>query len=181
MGLAPEHVGADPDLAQQFDHPLLALRPVQIGVDPQGLSDHLENVLARVERRVGILEDHLHSLPLAAQLRPAQGRDVGAVELDAPTAGFDEAGDQAGQGRLARPALADQPERRPGGDAELHAVDGVDRPRYPLQQAGPQRELLGQALDHQECRALRRVRRLRRAAAAASSVGGSAMRAHRPT
>jgi hypothetical protein len=49
VGLAPEHVGADPDLAEQLDHPLPACRPVQIGVDPQGLSDHLQNALPRVE------------------------------------------------------------------------------------------------------------------------------------
>ena len=90
-----------------------------------------------IERRVGVLEDHLHPLALPPQLRATQRREVDAAERDGPAGGVDQAHDQPGQRRLARAALADEPERRAGTDREVDAVDRVDRAGDPPQQAAP--------------------------------------------
>ena len=43
-----------------------------------------------VQRRVGVLEDHLHPAPELAQLTARGGAHVEAIELDPPGVGFDQ-------------------------------------------------------------------------------------------
>ncbi len=90
------------------------------------LGDDLPDGHARVERRVGILEDHLHVLPRAAQLRAGQLRDVDVPEHHAPARRFHEPQHRAAERRLAASRLSDEPERFARLDLERHAVDRLD-------------------------------------------------------
>jgi len=69
------------DEVEQFAHPALDLVPVPALVDAQGLGEYLADSLARVERRVRVLEHHLQLAPHRAQLAPGQRGDVLALEL----------------------------------------------------------------------------------------------------
>ena len=64
------------------------------------LRDDLPDGHARIERRVGILKNHLHVLPRAAELRSRELRDVDVPEHDAAARRFDEAQNRAAERRL---------------------------------------------------------------------------------
>ena len=81
--------------------------------------DH-PHAVARVERIVRVLEDHLEPaarLPAAA----AAGRDVGRVELDRAAAGIEQADDALRERRLAAPRLAHKPEHLAAADLHVDA------------------------------------------------------------
>src|SRR6185436_17217106 len=72
------------DLLEQLAHARLALRLVaDDAVHLERLGDDLADGHARVERRIRVLEDHLHLAPHAAQLARRERRDVDALEPDA--------------------------------------------------------------------------------------------------
>ena len=81
------------------------------------------HALARVQRRVGVLEDHLHVAPRRPQLRAAERGDVAAVELDPPRGQLGEPQQRAPQRRLAAARLADEAERLARLHLERDAVD----------------------------------------------------------
>ncbi len=116
-------------------------------MEDQGLRHRVPDGVAGVERRVRVLEDHLHLPPAASQLDTGQRGDVGAVDDDRAGGGLDDADHQAGQRGLARPALSDQPEGGAGRDDQGHAVDGVHPSGHPLQDPRPGGEPLGQVMD----------------------------------
>ena len=93
-----------------------------------GSRDDLPDRHARIERRVRILEDHLHVLPRAAQLGAGQLRDVDVAEHHAPAGRFDQPQHRPAERRLAAAGLADQPERLARKNVERHAVDRSSRP-----------------------------------------------------
>src|ERR1700727_2296338 len=82
----------------------------------------------RVQRAVGVLEDHLDLAPHLPQGPGRQVGDVLAVEDDLPAGDGLQPGDAAGQGGLAAAGLAPQPEGLPVADLEADAVDGVHEP-----------------------------------------------------
>ena len=118
-------VGGQADRLQQLAHRLAELLAAA-AVHAQRLADHARNRVARVQRRVRILEDHLHPPPQRAHLRLAEVGDVGAVEGDLPGGRLVEAEERAADGRLAAARLADEPERLAALDLERDAVDGLD-------------------------------------------------------
>src|SRR5208337_4639580 len=69
-----------------------------------------------------------------------QVSDVGALEIDGATGGFDQAQDGASDGGFAAPAFADQAQGAALGDAEADAVNGVDAIDHVAEQAGARRE-----------------------------------------
>ena len=87
----------------------------------------MKDGLARVERLVGVLKNHLN---LAAQLEavaPARHlRDAAAVEADFALAGIDQAHDAHGDGRFARARFADQTEDFAALEGKGYAVERVD-------------------------------------------------------
>src|SRR5258708_3660358 len=79
-------------------------------VDERRLADDLGDAQARIERGVGVLEDHL-----GRELRglPGWRRHRGTVRAapqDCALAGLDDAGNDAAERRLAAAALADEPD-----------------------------------------------------------------------
>ena len=91
----------------------------------QRLADHASDRVARVQRGVRILEDHLHPLAQRPQLAFAEVRDVRAVEDDLAAGRLVQAQEGAADRRLAAPGLADEPERLAALDPERDAVDGL--------------------------------------------------------
>ena len=76
-------LGVEPDLLHQLLHAALALLLVgQRAVDDERLGDDRADGLARVQRRVRVLEDHLHVPAQRLELRAREGRDVPALEGD---------------------------------------------------------------------------------------------------
>ncbi|CRX24549.1 hypothetical protein PAERUG_P54_1_London_24_VIM_2_04_13_04031 [Pseudomonas aeruginosa] len=56
-------VGGQADVLEQRGDPLAAFGQRQAVVNQQRLADQFQHRLARVERSVGVLEDHLHVAP----------------------------------------------------------------------------------------------------------------------
>jgi len=105
-------------------------------MDVQRFADDLLNGHARVERAVGVLENHLELAPPRAQGRATHFQNVLAVERDFPRRRFDEPDDGAAERRLAAAAFADEAERFAGRDAEadvVHRLHGFsDAPEHPV-------------------------------------------------
>ena len=82
--------------------------------------------LARVERRVRVLEDDLHLAAHAAALARAGAPRAALATADGDAAGGRplEADDHARRRRLARAGLAHHGQRAAGGDGEADVVDG---------------------------------------------------------
>ena len=81
-------------------------------VDAQRLGDRSGHGVARVERRVRVLEHGLDTPPERHQVGPVHRREVGAVEADRSRRRRFQAEQQVGGGRLARTRLADDRDRR---------------------------------------------------------------------
>src|SRR6266511_66234 len=109
-------------LEQLLDAPLdLGSRPQLVYLERLG--DDEADALARIERSVGILEDHHHLAPDRPHARPRETRDVATVEDDLAVGRVEQPHDAAGKGGLAATRLAHDPERLSRLDGEAHAVD----------------------------------------------------------
>jgi hypothetical protein len=90
----------------------------------EGLTDDVAHGHARIERCVGVLEDHLHPAAHLAHLLAAERRELGAVELHRPRGRLVKLEDRASGRRLAAARLAHETQRL----ALLHEeVDAVHR------------------------------------------------------
>ena len=78
-----------------------------------------------IERGVGVLEHHLRVPPRRAHRLGAEGRDIGAVDHDAPAARLQQPQHQPRHGRFAAAGLADQAQRLAACHAERDAIDGA--------------------------------------------------------
>ncbi len=124
-------------------------------VDLQRLGDDVADRHARVQRRVGVLEDHLHLAAHLAHLAAVQLGQVLAVEDDLAAGRLVELQDGAAGGGLAAAGLADQAEGLALLDVERDAVDGLDRADLALEDdALGQREVHDQVVDLQAGRRL---------------------------
>ena len=100
--------------------------------DPQRRGQDLGHALARVERRLRILEDHLHLAPDRLQLAASGSGDVLSAEADRARGRVDQPHQRADQRRLAASGLADDAERLALVQCERDVVDGVDLPDLPI-------------------------------------------------
>src|SRR5450830_924866 len=78
-----------------------ALGPVAETMYAQRAIEDIGHAVARVQRGIRILEDHLRLAPEWLQLALAQAADVAALEQDLPCRWIDQAQDGFTQGRLA--------------------------------------------------------------------------------
>jgi hypothetical protein len=79
---------------------------------------------ARVQRGVGILEDHLRLPARGAQFRSAEREQVAPFELDFATVRLGEPEEHARESSLAAAAFADDSEGLAARDIETHAIHG---------------------------------------------------------
>ena len=82
-----------------------------------------------IERRIRILEHHLHAPAQRPQLAAAERGQVGAGKRDLSRCWLDQTQDREPGCRLAAAGLANQTERFAGADLEGNAVDGVQAAR----------------------------------------------------
>jgi len=98
---------AQSDLFEQLPNAMIGLRATRDLVDQQSFLDRGADRHARIERRVRILEDHLHAPAHRAQLAAFERADVDAVEADLAGRRLGEAQDRAPERRLAASGFAD--------------------------------------------------------------------------
>ena len=96
-------------------------------MEAHGFLQNLAHGHARVERRVGVLEDHLHLAPVGQHVRVAQVVEASAPEEDFSAGGRVQAEDRASQGGFAAAGLTHHGEDLAGVDVQTHGVDGLDR------------------------------------------------------
>ncbi len=114
------------------------------------LHDDVLHALARVERSVGVLEDHLH---LAADRRhggEAEPGDVLPVDEHLAAGGAVDAGDGLGDRGLAAAGFAHQPHHLAALDREADAVDGMDDPARRDDAAAGQAQAVEESARHVE-------------------------------
>ena len=95
-------------------------------MDRKRLADDLRDGLPRIERRIGVLEDHLHLASQRTEPTVGQVRDVLALEPDRSGCRIEETQHQAGCRRLAAAGLADDPERLASADRQRDVFDRVN-------------------------------------------------------
>ena len=108
----------------------------------QRLPDNIFDRHARVQRRIRVLEDHLH---LLAHVGDVLCRDRLAVEDDLACRRLIEPQNRASDGRLAAAGLADQTQRLAAPDGKRHIVDSFQGLR--AQKTRADREILLEVFD----------------------------------
>src|SRR5258708_22490636 len=138
-------------MLQQLPHALPDLPAAGIAMDAQGIGDDGSHPLAGVQRRVRVLEDHLHVAADRPERAPGEPRDVLAVEDDRSAGQLLQPDDATAEGGFAAAGLADQAERLPGPDLDADVVDGVHPAHLALEHdPALDREVLLQMLDPQQ-------------------------------
>ena len=125
MRIAVEDVAREADAVEQRAALLVDL-VARHAPDPERRGEDLADALAGVQRRLRVLEDHLHLAADRLHLPAAGLGDVVAVEADRARGRRQQPHQHADQRRLAAPGLADDPERLAGVEVEGDVVDGVD-------------------------------------------------------
>src|SRR5258707_12554183 len=117
-------LGPQPDLFHHVAPRRRALRLARFRVDDERLLENGADLLARVERGIGVLEDDLNGAAQRATFgfRFAFG-GIPAGDAQGAAARLLDQRDQAGEGRLATAGLADDAERLAGLQGEGDAVD----------------------------------------------------------
>ena len=149
MRVAVHVLGVEADKFHQLANASLALLRIGLRlVDNHRLFDDLCAGLARIERRVGILEDHLHTAALA----------TGAVFLEVERLTFErdgsacrlmKANEAASQSRLAAAGLADDAEGLASVHLEVHARECMQVLGLLADLVGADLEVLRQVADLQ--------------------------------
>ena len=135
--------GRQPDLREQLlDAGLEGDARRREVMDHQRLGDRGADRHPRIERRVRVLEDHLHALAHRAQIALRQLRDLPVFEPDRPGRRLVQAQDRSPQRRLTATGLADEAERLAAQNIERDLGDGAHRSIAPGQRATPQRRRL---------------------------------------
>ena len=87
--------------AEELGNPAAHLLPIGQTERPERARQGRPDATARVQRRVGILEDDLQIAPLVAKCPARQADEVHVVEGHPAGGGIDEAHEQASERRLA--------------------------------------------------------------------------------
>src|SRR5688500_4384299 len=115
--------------------------------DPR-FSDDLLDPHAWIQRRVGILEDHLYPPADTLELSRVRAKDIFTVKQRLAGARLLQAHQGARHRRLAAAALADQPQRFAFVNREIDAIDGLDETGLsPQPQAAADGVMLDQPAD----------------------------------
>ena len=111
---------AEAHLLEHLRHaPVIGRRVVADTVEPVG--DLSPDPAARVERRVRVLEDHLHPSQLGRAGATPERRHVGTEERHVAARPRHQPDGGAGERRLAAPRLADEADHLTGADLEVDA------------------------------------------------------------
>ena len=112
MRVAVVVLGVEPNLLHQILDRALALTLALVdAMDDEWLADDRPDGLARVQRRVRVLEDHLELAPQGLELPAREIGDLLAIDLDAAARGVEQASQQPRGRGLAAAGLTDDSER----------------------------------------------------------------------
>lgn len=92
----------------------------------QRFGNNLPDSHAWVQRAIGILENHLNSFAVGAELGIGKMRYIGVFEFDLASGRLNEPDNRPAKGGFARAAFADQAQGFAGGECEGDAFDGVE-------------------------------------------------------
>src|SRR6478735_6495167 len=136
-------LGVEADELHQLLHPApLSLRVVDL-VDLERVADDRAHPTPRVERAVGVLEDHLHLTAQRSHVSTRQRADVGALELDGAVGQVVEPGQAARERGLATAGLADESQGLARVDLEADVVDRLEELLVAVEEGrGADREVL---------------------------------------
>src|SRR6266849_3011098 len=125
MWVTVGEVGVQTNDSKELLHALGLLFAAREVMDLERFADDAADGHARIERRVRILEDHLHAATHLAHVLAAEPRELDAVELHLAGGRLVELEDRAAGRRLSAPRLADESERLAFLDEEIDPVDGA--------------------------------------------------------
>ena len=127
MRVAVDVVGVQPHTFKQcLDFLAAFLRRPDV-VNLQRLRDDTSNRHTRVQRRIGVLEDHLHFAAHLTQVFALERDQVGALEFDIAGSRAIKLQDRSPGSRFAATAFTHQAERLAPEYVEAHVVHGLDR------------------------------------------------------
>ena len=127
MRIAVGEIGVEAAHRQQLAHPRRAPRAVGLdAVHPHRLVKDRADLLARVQRAVGVLKDHLDAAAQRDQFAAPEFGDIDPVIEDLAFGRLFEPQDAAAHRRLAAAAFADQPQGLAAVHREVDAVDRLD-------------------------------------------------------
>src|SRR5262249_9105979 len=143
------------DQSQQVGDPLLALPGAGHTMHQQRLGDNVQERHPRIERRVRILENHLHLTAERSQTRPRHAREIydliaRRTKQDLSARWLMRSENAARRGGLAAARLANQRERLAAPDVERNVVHSADMANCLAQKALVDREEFSQLPDFQK-------------------------------
>jgi hypothetical protein len=140
--------GQSAEVQDILDPPVQINPPLRNAVNYQWLSDDLPHLHARVEGRIGVLENGLHTAPKEPRGLLVEPLDVLAVEEYLAFGRRDQLEKAACDGGLAATRLTDQPQSLAPGDGQVDPVHRLHLPDGALQDGSlGDRKMFRQALD----------------------------------
>ena len=127
MRIALEVIRLEADEIDQLAHPLGLIGLARARITER-LGDDRGNGHARVQRRIGILEDHLHAAAIGGQRLFAEVGDILPVEENLAVRRLIQADEAAADRRFAAAALADEAEGFALLNGKAHVVHGLEQP-----------------------------------------------------
>ena len=115
-------------------------------LDAHGLGQNLVDAHARIHRRVGVLEHHLHVAVDAHCVAALERGQIAPFQLNGTARGRLETRDEAAHRRLATTGLAHQAVGLALAHRDGHTVHGGDDALVTLEEAGPRRLVLARGL-----------------------------------
>src|SRR5262245_45452471 len=126
MQVAVKMLRAEADQLQQLGDSINLLLSLGAVEDRQWPADDIDDLHARIERCVRILEDHLNVFAQLAHLSVAQAQDFSAFEINLASGRWDEFGNQARRGRFATAAFTHQAKGLSLRQGKRNLVDGLE-------------------------------------------------------
>src|SRR5215469_6196641 len=150
MRIALQHLARQSDRFEKLPHHFDLFRAIANPVNEQRLAHNLTYRHARIERRIGILENHLDVAPQAEQFLALRIREVTALEHDAARGGIFDPDDRAAKRGLAAAGFANQAEGFALHDGQIDAIDRADIANLRAKHAAAQRVILLQSFDREQ-------------------------------
>ncbi len=129
VGVLPGEARGQADCAHQLIDPGPDLALGADAVGEQGLGERRVHGHPRVERRIGILEDHLHLAPAGQQLGPGRAAQVAAPEEHGAPGRRHELEDRARERRLSAAGFPHQAQHLALADGKRDAIHRADGAR----------------------------------------------------
>jgi len=129
--------GTETDQFQQLNHPINFFLSLGADKNAHRPSDDVDDLHARIQRRVWILKNHLNLFAQFPNRLVGKAEDLSPFEVNLAAGRDDKPGNQPGRGRFATTALPHQAENLALGHGKGNPVNGFEDPSTRDQAAGP--------------------------------------------